>query len=132
MDQTLAILLTISVTVIAATMILHLIFLIPVLLQVRRTAQEAEKFLDSLRLHVVPVSRDLALISHEAKSVIRSIQRQVYLVEEGMETVHDMTVRAKEFQREVQRRVEDPLLQLAAVWGGVKRGFEIVAGMMSR
>ena len=56
-----ATLLTISVTVIAAIMVLALIFLIPVLLQVRRTAHEAEKLIDSVRVQVAPVSRDIAV-----------------------------------------------------------------------
>ena len=38
-------LMAMSVTVIAAIMVLGLIFLIPVLLQVRRTAKEAEKLI---------------------------------------------------------------------------------------
>jgi uncharacterized protein (DUF2141 family) len=46
MNPTLATLLTTSVTVIAAIMVLVLIFLIPVLLQVRRTAHEAENLVD--------------------------------------------------------------------------------------
>ena len=46
MNPTLATLLTISVTVIAAILVLVLIFFIPVLLQVRRTAHEAEKLID--------------------------------------------------------------------------------------
>jgi len=45
-NPTLATLLTISVTVIAAILVLVFIFFIPVLLQVRRTAHEAEKLID--------------------------------------------------------------------------------------
>jgi len=67
MNPTLATLLTISVTVIAAILVLVLIFFIPVLLQVRRTAHEAEKLIDSLRLEVAPVSRDVGLISRMSR-----------------------------------------------------------------
>ena len=132
MNPTLSTLLTISVTVIAAILVLLLIFLIPVLLQVRRTAHEAEKLIDSVRLQVTPVSRDIAAISREVKSVIQSIHRQVDRVEGGIETVHDMAVRVKEFQIEVQRRIAEPLLQLAAVFGGVKRGVEAIASIFCR
>ena len=59
MNPTIATLLTTSVTVTAAIMVLVLIFLIPVLLQLRRTAHEAEKLIDSVRLQVAPVSRDV-------------------------------------------------------------------------
>ncbi|MBN2439637.1 MAG: DUF948 domain-containing protein [Deltaproteobacteria bacterium] len=132
MNSTLATLLTISVTVIAAIMVLILIFLIPVLIQVRRTAQEAEKLIDSVRLQVVPISRDLGLISRDVKSIVQSIHRQVDRVEDGIETVHDMAVRAKEFQIDIQRRIEEPMLQLATVFSGVKRGIEVFAGIFRR
>jgi uncharacterized protein YoxC len=132
MNPTLATLLTISVTVIAAILVLVLIFFIPVLLQVRRTAHEAEKLIDSVRLQVAPVSHDITGISQEVKSVIQSIHRQVDRVEDGIETVHDMAIRAKEFQLEVKRRIEEPLLQLVAVLGGVKRGVEAIASIFWR
>jgi hypothetical protein len=48
MNPTLATLLTVSVTGIAATLVLLLIFFIPVLRQVRRTAHDAEKLIDSV------------------------------------------------------------------------------------
>jgi len=68
-DPTLATLLTISVTVIAAILVLGLIFFIPVFLQVRRTAKEAEKLIDSVRVQVAPVSRDVGLISRDIQSI---------------------------------------------------------------
>ena len=125
-------LMAISVTVIAAIMVLALIFQIPVLLQVRRTAREAEKLIDSVRVQVAPVSRDVGLISRDVKSIVQSIHRQVDRVEDGVETVHHMAVRIKEFQIEVQRRIEEPLLQLAAVVGGVKRGVEAISNIFCR
>ena len=125
-------LMAISVTVIAAIMVLALVFLIPVLLQVRRTAHEAEKLIDSVRLQVAPVSRDITAISREVKSVIQSIHRQVDRVEDGIETVHDMAIRVKEFQLEVKRSIEKPLLQLAAGMGGIKRGIEAIARIFYR
>jgi len=127
-NPTLATLLTISVTVIAAILVLILIFLIPVLLQVRRTAHEAEKLIDSVRLQVAPVSRDIGLISRDVTSIVQSIHRQVDRVENGIETVHDMAVRVKQFQR----RIAEPLLQLAAVFVGVKRGVEAIARIFYR
>jgi hypothetical protein len=81
---------------------------------------------------VTPVSRDVVLISRDVKSIVQSIHRKVDRVEDGIETVHDMAVRVKEFQWEVKRRIEEPLLQLAAVVGGVKRGVEAISSIFSR
>ncbi len=122
----------ISVAVIAAVMVLVLIFLVPVLLQVRRTAKEAEKLIDTVRIQVAPVSRDIGLISRDVKSIVQSVHRQVDRVEDGVETVHDMAVRVREFQLEVQRRIEEPLLQVAALLGGIKKGIEAFARVFGR
>jgi uncharacterized protein YoxC len=127
-----ATLVAVSIAVIAAIMVLVLIFLIPVLLQVRRTAKEAEKLIDSVRIQVAPVSRDIGLISRDVKSIVQSVHRQVDREEDGVETVYDMAVRVKEFQIDVQRRIEEPLLQLAALLGGMKKGIEAFARVFGR
>ncbi len=122
----------ISVAVIAAVTVLILIFLIPVLLQVRRTAKEAEKLIDSVRIQVAPVSRDIGLISRDVKSIVQSVHRQVDRVEDGVEIVYDVAVRVREFEMEVQRRIEEPLLQMAALMGGIKKGMEAFARVFGR
>ena len=132
MNPTIATLLTISVTVIAAILVLILIFLIPVFLQVRRTAHEAEKLIDSVRLQVAPASRDLGLISRDVKSIVQSIHRQVDRVEGGIETVHDMAVWVKDFQIEIQRRIVKPLVMLTSVLGSFKQGIGTMARIVSR
>jgi uncharacterized protein YoxC len=125
-------LMAISIAAIAFILVLTLIFSIPVLLQVRRTAREAEKLIDSIRVQVAPLSRDIGFITRDIKNVVQSVHRQVDRVEDGIETVHDMAIRAKEFQIEVQQRIEQPLLQLAAVLGGIKQGLEAVARVFCR
>jgi uncharacterized protein YoxC len=130
--MTMETLMAISFTVIAAIMVLALIFLIPALLQVRRTAQEAEKLIDSVRVQVAPISRDIGMISRDVKSIVQSIHRQTDRVEDGIETVHDMALRVKGFQTEVQRRIEQPLLELAAVLGGIRRGVEGIGKIFCR
>jgi uncharacterized protein YoxC len=122
----------ISVTVIAATMVVGLIFMIPLLLQIRRTAREAEKLIDTVSAQVAPVSRDIILISQDVKDIVESIRQQVYNVEDGIETVHDMVLWTKKLQAELKWRAEAPLLQIAAVMGGIKRGFEVMARMIKR
>ena len=120
-------LMAISVTVIAAIMVLALIFLIPVLLQVRRTAEEAEKLIDSVRVQVDPISRDIGLISRDVKSIAQFIHRQADRVETGIETAQDMAVRVKAFQAEIQHRIAKPLVMVTSVLGGIKQGIGTMA-----
>jgi len=122
----------ISVTVIAATMVVGLIFMISLLLQIRRTAREAEKLIDTVSAQVAPVSRDIILISQDVKDIVESIRQQVYNVEDGIETMHDMVLWAKKLQMELKWRTQAPLLQIAAVMGGIKRGLEVMARILKR
>ena len=122
----------ISVTVIAVIMAAGLAFMIPLVFQIRRTAREAEKLIDAFSTQAAPVSRDIILISRDFKDIVESIRQQVYNVGDGIETVHDMVLRTKKLQAELKWRTEAPLLQIAAVMGGIKRGFEVMARILKR
>jgi uncharacterized protein YoxC len=115
-------LLTISVTVIAASIIVVAIVLIPVILQVRRTAHEAEKLLETARMQVVPLSHDLTVISREVNRILQSVHRQVDSVEEGIATVQGAAERLRDFEEVILTRVEEPVLELAALVRAVSRG----------
>jgi uncharacterized protein YoxC len=115
-------LLTISVIVIAASTFAVAIVLIPVIVQIRRTAREAEKFLETTRMQIVPLSHDLTVVSKEVSGILQSIHRQVDRVEEGIATVRDAAGRLREFEETVLIRVEEPLLELATLISAVSRG----------
>jgi uncharacterized protein YoxC len=115
-------LLTISVTVIAASIVVVVIVLIPVILQIRRTAREAEKLLETARMQVVPMSHDLTVISREVNRILQSVHRQVDSVEEGIATVQGAAERLRDFEEVILTRVEEPVLELAALVRAVSRG----------
>jgi len=113
---------TISITVIAAAVVVVAIVLIPVVLQIRRTAREAEKLLETARMEIAPLSRDLTLISKEISSIVESVHRQVKKVEEGIDVVQDAAGRLRDFEEAVLTIVGGPLLKLPTVISAVFRG----------
>ena len=123
---------TISVTVIAASIVVVAIVLIPVILQIRRTAREAEKFLEIARMQIVPLSHDLTVISREVSSILQSVHRQVDRVEEGIATVQGAAERLRDFEEAVLTRVEEPLLELATLVRAVSRGIGAFLGFFRR
>lgn len=125
-------LLTISVTVIAAIMVIAVVFLIPIFLQIRRTSGEVEKLLESIRMQIVPLSHDLTSISKEISSILQSIHRQVDKMEEGISTVQDTALRIREFEEEVLGRVEEPLFKLITLFSAVSRGIEAFVRVLRR
>lgn len=125
-------LLTISVTVIAVVMIIAMLFLILTLLQIRRTAREVERILETARLQIVPLSHDLTVISQEAKGVLESIHRQVDGVEESITTVRDAVVRLREFEEGILPEIERPLFELTTLISAVSRAIGAFVRMLSR
>jgi uncharacterized protein YoxC len=119
-------LVTISITVIAASIVVFTIFLIPVLLQIRRTARELEKLIDTTRLQLVPLSHDLTTISSKVNGILKSIHRQVDKVEDGITSVRDAARNLQSFQMEIQRVIEEPLIELAALVRGVVHGVDVL------
>jgi uncharacterized protein YoxC len=125
-------LVTISITVIAASAVVFTLFLVPVLLQVRRTARELEKLIDTTRLQIVPLSHDLTAISSGVNGILKSIHRQMDKVEEGITSVRDVARNFQVFQMEIQRVVEEPLIELAALVRGLVHGFEALHSLLRR
>jgi uncharacterized protein YoxC len=113
---------TISITVIAAAVVVVAIVLIPVILQIRRTACEAEKLIETVRMEIAPLSHDLTVISKEISGIVESIYRQVEKVEEGITAVGDAAQRLRDFEEAALSIFEGPLLKIPTVISAVVRG----------
>ncbi|MGB8656940.1 MAG: DUF948 domain-containing protein [Candidatus Zixiibacteriota bacterium] len=125
-------LLTISVTVIAAVMVVATFLLVVALLQIRRTAKEAEKLIETARMQIVPLSHDLTVISQEISGVLQSVRRQVDGVEQSVTTVRDAALRLREFEEDILPKIEEPLFELATLITAVSRGIGAFIRMLSR
>jgi len=124
--------LNISIVVIAAVLVFAVIFQIPILLQIRRTARETEKILEIARMQIVPLSHDLTVISQQAKGILQSIHRQVDKAEETVTSVRDTAVRLRVFEEEVLHKIEEPLLEMATLFGALGRGVGAFVRMIRR
>ena len=116
--------LTISVAIIAAIMVVASVFIIRLVMQLQKTAKEIEKLAEIVRIHVVPISHDIASISSTTRSILESVHRQVLKVEDSVSNVRDMSMRAKEFEEEILHKLGSPLVRLVALFNAFKRGFE--------
>ncbi len=125
-------LLTISVTVIAVIMVIDVCVLIWIGLHIRRSVRETEKLLETVRMEIVPLAHEFTVISHQAKGILESIHRQVEDMEEGISAFKNTAVGLKGLQARIQERIENPLLQLAALAGAVSQGLRTFFRTSSR
>jgi uncharacterized protein YoxC len=115
--------------IIAATLVLTVIFLIPTLTQIRRTSLEAEKFFETVRLQIVPMAHDLTVVSQQVNRILQSVQRQVGKTEDAFTTFRDTAVRLRDFQEEMLYKVQQPLSEIATLLGAVGRGAGVFVRM---
>lgn len=124
--------LTIIFIIIAATLVIAVIFLIPTLSQIRRTSLEAEKFFETIRLQIVPLAHDLTVISQEVNRILQSIHRQVGKGEEAVTTFRDTAVRLRDFEEEILDKMQQPLSEIATLLGAVAWGVGALVRMIRR
>ncbi len=117
-------LLTISVTVIAVIVIIALCVLIWIGLQIRRSARETEKLMETVRMEIVPLAHEFTVISHQVKGILESIHRQVEDMEGGIAAFKNTATGIRDIQARIQGRIENPLLQLTALAGAVSQGLK--------
>jgi uncharacterized protein YoxC len=124
--------LTISITVIAASLVVAVLIQILTLLQIRRAARELAKLLETARMQFAPLSHDLTVVSQRVNGILQSFHRQVDKVEETVTTVRDAAVRLQEFEEEVLHKIEEPLLEIATLLGTVGRGLGTLFHLIRR
>jgi len=108
--------------IIAATLVLAVIFLIPTLTQIRRTSLEAEKFFETIRLQIIPLAHDLTVVSQQVNGILQSVQRQVGKAEDAFTTFRDTAVRLRDFEEQILHKIQEPLSEIATLVGAVGRG----------
>ena len=115
-------LISISVTVIAAIMVIFVIALIPVLLQFRRTAKEGERLLEAARQQLVPLSYDLVRVIDDVQDIVKKGGRQMDKVEDSVNAVHDAALKLRDVETLFKDRIEKPLLNLITLLAALVKG----------
>ncbi len=108
-------LLEISVTVIAVFIVVFVIGLLITLVQIKRTAKEAEKLMETTRLQIAPITHDLTIVVNDIKRTVQSIQNQMGMVEHGIGEIKDTVVRINKFEKVIQEKLEQPIIEFATL-----------------
>lgn len=113
----------ISLAVIAACFVIIMAMMIPTLLRIRAAANEAQRLLETARMQMSPMIHDMTLILADARSIVRTVDREMVKVSDSLEAVRETARSVREFEAMVQERIERPLLDLAGTVAGLVKGF---------
>ncbi len=124
--------LEISVAIIAFFIVVFVIGLLIALVQLKRTAKEAEKLMETSRHHIAPISHDLTIIANDVKRIIQSIQKQMGMVEAGVGDVKDTVTRITQFEKEFQEKLQQPVIEFATLISAVSKALRAFIDIWKR
>ena len=116
---------SISVTFIAIFLFIITVFLVIFLIKAIRAFTEAQKFIEMIRLQTPPLLHDVTQIMGEVRSTVKSVHKGVDTVGESLVDLQATTRNIREFEAMLQKRVEQPLLEIVAVLSALVKGGKV-------
>jgi uncharacterized protein YoxC len=113
---------TVSVMVIAVCMVAIMIAAVATLLRIRRVAMEAERLVETVRMHMPPLIHDATNIASDIRSIVHTVERQAPKLGDAFEALRATARDVHEFEHMIRERLERPLLDLTALVSGILRG----------
>ena len=98
------------------------IYLISVLIRIRSIIADVERNLKELTSKAIPVFENLDVITKKIKSVTESIDEQVMMVKQSIQSIKDVADNIVSFERKVQERIEEPVLEIVSIFTGFFKG----------
>ena len=117
--------LEISVAVIAFFVIVFVISLLITLVQIKRTAKEAAKLMETSRQQIVPISHDMTIIVNDIKRIVASIQKQMGMVEHGVGEIKDTIVRINQFEKVMQEKLQQPISEFITIIAAFSKALRV-------
>lgn len=98
------------------------VYLITVLVRVRGILTEVERDFKELSAKAIPVFENLEVITEKVRNVSQSIDAQVDMVRDSIQSIKDIADSILDFERRVQERIEEPVLDTVSVFAGFFKG----------
>ncbi|MDZ7289642.1 MAG: hypothetical protein ONB44_10655 [candidate division KSB1 bacterium] len=112
---------TVSVAIIAACMFFIMMAAVAVLLRIRKLTMEAERLVETVRLHLPPLIHDVTKITSDVRSIVHTVERQAPKLGDAFEAIRVTARDVQGFERMLRERLERPLLDLTALISGLVR-----------
>ncbi len=111
----------ISLLIVSIGFVILVAFLVPTIVQLRRTARRVEVISDSLNHHLPAILTNLDEITTSLTSILTSGRRQVMMLEEAAQEVKGMVDDIVQFEKDIKRRIEDPFVETFTTLAAVAR-----------
>lgn len=105
------------------------VYLVVVLTKVKSMLGQIENDVKEVSVRVIPVLENMEVITSKLRSITANVDDQMSIVRSSVQSLKEIADNVLEFERQVQERVEAPVLEVAGILGSVVRG---VAAFINR
>ena len=98
------------------------VYLIVVLVRVRSILIMVEKDLHELSTRAIPVLENIEVITQKARAITENIDDQVEAFRTAIDGLREMVDNVTEFERRLQERIEEPILDTVGTIAAVIKG----------
>ena len=98
------------------------VYLVVVLKKVKSMLGEIENDVKEVSVRMIPVLDNMEVITSKLRSITANVDDQMSIVRSSVQSLKEIADNVLEFERQVQERVEAPVLEVAGILGSVVRG----------
>jgi uncharacterized protein YoxC len=102
------------------------IYLINFLIRLRTLLTDVEQNVRELTSKAIPVFENLEVITEKVKNVTESIDEQVEMARQSIRSIKEVADNIVNFERRIQERIEEPVLETVSVLASFFRGVRTV------
>ena len=98
------------------------VYLVVVLTKVKAILGQIGTDVKEVSVRVIPVLENMEVITSKLRSITANIDDQMTIIKSSVQSIKEIADSIVEFERQVQERVEAPVLEVAGIVGSVVRG----------
>ncbi len=122
----------VSLLIVSIAFLLLVAFLIPTIVQLKRTAERVEIASENLNMHLPNILTNLDEITTNLTGIMSSGRRQMQMLEEATEEVKLMVEDLSAFEKEIKEKIENPLVETLATIAALAKAARAVAQSLKK
>jgi uncharacterized protein YoxC len=114
----------ISVLIVSLAFLLLVIFIIPTLIQIRRTARNAEITIKSVNQNLPGILTNVDEITTNLTQATQSVHRNIDGMKEVIHKLHLVADDIVQFEQTIRQEIEPPILDTLGTFSGIAKGIK--------
>ena len=106
------------------------IYLIVTIAKLRQSFVKVQEEIGEINRNAIPLFENLKIITDKLRNISENVDDQVAIVRSSVESIRDMTDNIVEFERNIQREIEGPVMEAFSFVSAVVKGVKAFLGKM--